>query len=140
MSLDCFFHSIGIDDDIFNSGKERLELEEIYDIQAQGAYVRARAKMKTEGEKPTRLFCSLEKFHSNQKHIPKLQVEKDGGIENTSDQKEIELENNSQMVTITMASSTVILLPFSQVSDNSSTSPFFRAYRTLSEKKIFCSI
>ena len=25
-----FFHSIGIDDDIFNSGKERLELEEIY--------------------------------------------------------------------------------------------------------------
>ena len=30
MSLDCFFHSIGIDDDIFNSGKERLELEEIY--------------------------------------------------------------------------------------------------------------
>ena len=38
------------------------------------------------------------------------------------------------MATITVASSTVILIPFSQLSDNSSTSPFFLAYRTLSGK------
>ena len=28
--LDCFFHSIDIDDDIFKNGKERLELDEIH--------------------------------------------------------------------------------------------------------------
>lgn len=39
-------------------------------------------------------------------------------------------------ITITMASSTVILLPFSQFSDNSSTSPLFLAYTTLSGKTI----
>ena len=56
---------------------KKQELEEIYSYQAHGAYVRARAKYKCEGEKPTRLFCSLEKHNAVQKYIPKLVVEKE---------------------------------------------------------------
>ena len=38
-----------------------LRLEEINLYQTQGAFIRNRAKYKLEGEKPTQLFCSLEK-------------------------------------------------------------------------------
>ena len=35
---------------------KKIELEEIYSFQAQGAYIRARARQKIEGEKPSKLF------------------------------------------------------------------------------------
>ena len=41
----------------------RTELEEIINVAAQGAYIRARTKHKVDGERPTRLFCSLEKHN-----------------------------------------------------------------------------
>ena len=62
---------------------EKCSLEEIYAYQAQGAYIRARAKYDIEGEKPTKLFCSLEKHNRVQKHISKLIVE------NTTESSEI---------------------------------------------------
>ena len=68
------------------------ELENIYSYQAQGAYVRAKAKYKIEGEKPSRLFCSLEKHNGVQKHIPKLIVERDNTNSEITDQKAIEHE------------------------------------------------
>ena len=48
--------------------------------------------MKVEGEKPTRLFCSLEKFNAVQKHVPKLIIEKDGLEHELLKQKAIESE------------------------------------------------
>ena len=68
-------------------------LENIYSYQAQGAYVRSRAAYKIDGEKPTRLFCSLEKFNGVQKYVPQLIVTDKNGIEGSiSDQKEVEKE------------------------------------------------
>ena len=75
-----------------NLQSKKQELEQIYSYQAQGAYVRARSRYKIEGEKPTRLFCSLEKHNAVQKHIPKLIVEKNGQQKEITDQKEIEDE------------------------------------------------
>ena len=71
---------------------KRIELEAIYEHQAQGAFVRARAKYKMEGEKPTRLFCSLEKHNAVQKYIPQLKVSKDGLEVTINEQKEVEGE------------------------------------------------
>ena len=52
----------------------RTEQEEIINVAAQGAYIRARTKHKVDGERPTRLFCSLEKHNGVQKYIPCLKV------------------------------------------------------------------
>ena len=71
---------------------KRQELETIYEHQAQGAYVRARAKYKIDGEKPTRLFCSLEKHNAVQKYIPQLKIIKNEVEATITDQKQIELE------------------------------------------------
>ena len=71
---------------------KKLELENIFAIQAQGAFVRARAQYKLEGEKPSRLFCSLEKHNSIQKYIPKLVIEKQDQKHELTDQKKIEHE------------------------------------------------
>ena len=71
---------------------KKLELDNIYSFQAQGAFVRARARYQVEGEKPTRLFCSLEKHNAIQKHIPKLVVEENGHKKEVKDQKTIENE------------------------------------------------
>ena len=71
---------------------KKLELDNIYSFQAQGAFVRARARYQVEGEKPTRLFCSLEKHNAVQKHIPKLVVEENGHKREVKDQKTIENE------------------------------------------------
>ena len=38
---------------------KKIDLDAIYSFQAQGAYIRARARQLVEGEKPTRLFCAL---------------------------------------------------------------------------------
>ena len=71
---------------------KKIELDNLYAFQAQGAFVRARARYQTEGEKPTRLFCSLEKHNAIQKHIPKLIVEKNNQKVEIKDQKSIEGE------------------------------------------------
>ena len=71
---------------------KRQQLEEIYAHQAQGAYIRARAKYKTEGEKPTKLFCSLERHNAVQKYIPRLCVTRNDTTEVITDQKSIEAE------------------------------------------------
>ena len=71
---------------------KRQEMEAIYAHQAHGAYVRARAKYKCEGEKPTKLFMSLEKHNSVQKYIPKLCIEKNGVKTTIYEQESIETE------------------------------------------------
>ena len=68
-------------------------LENLYKYQAQGAYVRSRAKYKVEGEKPTRLFCSLEKYNGTQKYVPQIIIAGDNNTEvMVEDQKTIEKE------------------------------------------------
>ena len=71
---------------------KKVELEEIFEFQAQGAYIRARARHKLEGEKPSKLFCSLEKHNSIQKHIPRLVIEQNEQEVVINDQKNIETE------------------------------------------------
>ena len=71
---------------------KQQELEELYTYQANGAYVRARAKIKTEGERPTKLFCSLEKHNGVLRHIPKLIVDKDDTKVTITKQEDIEEE------------------------------------------------
>ena len=75
---------------------KRNQLEEIYKNEATGAFVRARTKHKVDGERPTRLFCSLEKHNGIQKYIPCLKVtqkENDREKEVTiTEQKDIEAE------------------------------------------------
>ena len=71
---------------------KRIELDNLYAFQAQGAFIRARARYQIEGEKPSRLFCSLEKHNAIQKHIPKLVVEKNNQKVEIKDQKSIEGE------------------------------------------------
>ena len=71
--------------------QKREALEDIYNYQARGAYIRSRATYKIEGEKPTKMFCALEKHNGVQKYVPQLIVEKSDGIEETiSDQKGVE--------------------------------------------------
>ena len=71
---------------------KKIELENIYSFQAQGAFIRARARYKIEGEKPSRLFCSLEKHNGVQKHIPKLFIEENNQQKEILEQKKIEQE------------------------------------------------
>ena len=71
--------------------KDALEL--IYKYQAQGAYVRSRTTFKVEGERPTRFFCSLEKYNGVQKFVNQLIVTNEGGQETLlTNQKEVEGE------------------------------------------------
>ena len=71
---------------------KKEELDDLTAYQAQGAYIRARAKYHVEGERPTKLFCSLEKHNGVQKHIPKLLVDRTDGVKELSSQQEIEQE------------------------------------------------
>ena len=71
---------------------KKLELENICSYQAQGAYIRAKARYRIEGEKPSKLFCALEKHNAIQKHIPKLIVEKNDIKTELTEQKAIEAE------------------------------------------------
>ena len=72
---------------------KKAALETIYNYQAQGAYVRSRANHKVEGERPSRMFCALEKYNGTQKYVPQLIVSSENNIEKTiDDQKEIEAE------------------------------------------------
>ena len=49
-------------------------------------------QMKSEGEKPTRYFCNLEKHIKNQKYIPKLEITKNGEKSYITNQAKIEKE------------------------------------------------
>ena len=71
---------------------KKVELEDLNAYQAHGAFVRARAKYQVDGEKPSKLFCSLEKHNAVQKHIPQLKVRKDGEEVSITEQKSIENE------------------------------------------------
>ena len=60
----------------------RTELEALFRHEAEGAAIRARAHYKLDGEKATRLFCSLEKYNGTQKFIPQLIIEESGEKQN----------------------------------------------------------
>ena len=64
----------------------------IFRLEAEGAAVRARAKYKLDGEKASRLFCSLEKYNGTQKYIPQLIVEENGLKKTLTTQPEVESE------------------------------------------------
>ena len=49
-----------------------MEFDNLHAYQAQGTFIRARAKYQVDGEKPSKLFCSLEKHN-----VPHLKIEKD---------------------------------------------------------------
>ena len=72
--------------------EKKMELEDLIAYQAHGAWIRARAKYYIDGEKPSKLFCSLEKYNGVQKHIPKLQVVRNGAQQDLLDQTSIEDE------------------------------------------------
>ena len=81
------------DDIEFELENKKEALENIYSYQAQGAYIRSRAAYKIDGEKPTKLFCSLEKFNGVQNYVPQLIVTDKDGIESSiTNQKEVEKE------------------------------------------------
>ena len=55
-------------------------------------FLRSRSQYIVDGERPTRLFCALEKHNAVQKHVPKLVIEKDGAKFEISEQKAVEAE------------------------------------------------
>ena len=70
----------------------RTELEALFRHEAEGAAIRARAHYKLNGEKATRLFCSLEKYNGTQKFIPQLIIEESGKSRTITEQSEIQNE------------------------------------------------
>ena len=56
-------------------------LENLIKHEAEGAFVRSRIRYKLEGEKPSKLFCSLEKQNGTQRYVPQLVVENTNGQE-----------------------------------------------------------
>ena len=67
---------------------KRNELETLLQVESEGAYVRSRAKYNLEGEKPSRLFCNLEKYNGVQKYVPQLLVPGQDGEEQLLDNQE----------------------------------------------------
>ena len=57
----------------------RAEVEEFSKLDAEGAFCRSRLEWQVEGERPSKLFCNLEKFNAVQKYIPELKVTKENG-------------------------------------------------------------
>ena len=56
-------------------------LENLIKHQAEGAFVRSRIKYKLDGEKPSKMFCSLEKQNGTQRYVPQLLVQNAEGQE-----------------------------------------------------------
>ena len=80
-------------EDIANQLQQKKnDIENIFQEEAQGAFVRAKTKYQTDGERPTRLFCSLEKHNGTQKYIPSLIVTRDDKEVKIDSQKEVEDE------------------------------------------------
>ena len=74
-----------------NTKKEAFE--DLIKHEAEGAFVRSRVKYKLEGEKPSKLFCSLEKHNGVQRYVPQLLVEDEQGHEILiNEQEEVEAE------------------------------------------------
>ena len=72
--------------------EKKTALEDIFKHEAEGAFVRSRAKYKIEGEKPTKMFCALETYNGVQKYVPQLIVVKDDTEKIITEQSEIETE------------------------------------------------
>ena len=53
--------------------------ENLIKHEAEGAFVRSRAKYKLEGEKPSKLFCGLEKHNGVQRYVSQLLVKQNDG-------------------------------------------------------------
>ena len=70
----------------------KMDLEKLIAHQAQGAFIRAHTRYQMEGEKATKLFCSMEKQNSVRKYNSKLNVEHDGISAVITEQKDIEKE------------------------------------------------
>ena len=72
---------------------KKVALEDSNKTEAEGAFVRSRAKYKLDGEKPSKLFCSLEKHNGVQRYVPQLLVEQADGREALiNEQKSVENE------------------------------------------------
>ena len=52
----------------------REEVEEHNKRVTEGVQCRARVQWQVEGERPSRYFCSLEKYNALQKYIPQLKI------------------------------------------------------------------
>ena len=73
--------------------KAREEVNKLAQKEAEGAECRARVKWQVEGEKPSKYFCSLEKYNAVQKYIPELKVKNDKGTQViVKDQKGVDSE------------------------------------------------
>ena len=73
--------------------RKKIALEKLYNYQVQGAYIRSRAKYKIEGERPTKLFCNLEKYNGVQKFVPQLIIKCENNEDKLiNDQKSVEKE------------------------------------------------
>ena len=73
--------------------EKKAALENIYNYEARGAFIRSRATYKIDGERPTRLFCALEKYNGTQKYVPQLIMTEEDGTENViHEQKAVEEE------------------------------------------------
>ena len=65
---------------------KKKELEKIRDIAIQGTVIRSRAQWLNEGERPSKYFCSLEKYNYTEKTIRCVQLDSGKKI---TDQKDI---------------------------------------------------
>ena len=73
--------------------RAREEVNKLAQKEAEGAECRARIKWQVEGEKPSKYFCSLEKYNALQKYIPELKVKNDKGQQViVKDQKGVDSE------------------------------------------------
>ena len=73
--------------------RKKESFEDLIKHEANGAFVRSRAQYKMDGEKPSKLFCSLEKHNGVQRYVPQLIVtQEDGRDVLINDQQEVETE------------------------------------------------
>ena len=70
------------DELVFSELEAKKEaLENLIKHEAEGAFVRSRIKYKLDGEKPSKMFCSLEKHNGTQRYVPQLFVKNIDGEE-----------------------------------------------------------
>ena len=72
--------------------QKRAALERILEYEAEGAYIRSRAKYRIEGEKPTKLFCALETSNNSQKYVPQLIIQENDNEVLLCSQNQVESE------------------------------------------------
>ena len=74
---------------------KREALENLIKHESEGAFVRSRIKYKLEGEKASKMFCSLEKHNGTQRYVPQLVVE-DGNGQETIVNEQAKVEDEIQ--------------------------------------------